>query len=763
MIPAHELPAWTRLPSGLGGWATVYPDMDFETYSEAGRVWDETAQKWRHVVKSPPYGIGAVGASVYAEHPSTEVLSLGYNLKDGAGEKLWLPGMPPPQDLFDYLATGMPFEAWNSAFEYEIWHHVCVKKLGWPPIALEQTRDAMAKARAFGLPGKLALAGKALKADILKIDDGKRLIKKFSEPRNPTKKDDRLRLRPEEDPEDGPLLYGYNLGDIRTEADISSRIPDLSNHELAVWRMDQRINQRGVQVDLRGLDDCVAIVEGVREKYTARLRDITSGAVQSVDELANLQNWLVGTGIKLPNMQKDTIADFLKDRGDVVGHPGVEALKLRQKLAAKSVDKLASLKRRTSRDGRIRGLFAYCGADRTGRWAGRGPQPQNLPSSGPPVRRCDKINGCGHYYHASLEVCPWCGISCAFSEKADWGIGPVRDALMIMRRRDVDTLERFFVDALGTVGGCLRGLFMAAKGKRFMCSDYSAIEAVVLACLAGEEWRVDVFRTHGKIYEMSAAGISGIPFSEFMACAGYTDLGKPEWWKDKQTGSHHKLRKLLGKVAELASGYQGSVGAWKQFGADEYFDNDEDILQAVRAWRAKSPKIVDLWYGLERAAIAAIKYPGQRHEYRDISYQMEGGVLFCTLLSGRKLCYHSPRLVPDVTPWGKQVEKITYWGMNTDSKKGPVGWICMETYGGKLAENVTQATARDIMAHAMLNLDAAGYLPVLHVHDEVVCEVDEDFGAIEELERIMADVPAWCRDWPIKAAGGWIDNRYQKD
>lgn len=195
VVDPSSIPAYTRLPSGCG-FSTVLPDMDFETYSEAGYYFDETAKKWKSITKSPPHGIGAVGAAAYAEHPSTEVLSLAYNLKDGLGARLWLPGMPPPTELFDHIAAGGLLEAWNSAFEWHIWENVC-KRMGWPPLPYWQLRDAMAKSRAFSLPGALGKAAKVLEVTDQKIDDGKRLLNKFSKPRNPTKKDDRRRIRPE--------------------------------------------------------------------------------------------------------------------------------------------------------------------------------------------------------------------------------------------------------------------------------------------------------------------------------------------------------------------------------------------------------------------------------------------------------------------------------------------------------------------------------------------------------------------------------------
>jgi DNA polymerase bacteriophage-type len=767
-----ELRAYTRIRAGTG-FSTVLPDMDFETYSEAGYTWNPDANKglgkWQSIVKSPPHGLGAVGAPVYSEHPSTEVLSLAYNFKDGTGPRLWLPGMPPPTDLFAQLAAGHTFEAWNSIFEFLIWENVCVK-MGWPQIRIDQLRDAMAKARAFSLPAKLGKAAEVLETSDQKIDDGMRLIKKFSVPRNPTKKDARRRLLMS-DPdhaEDGQKFIEYNFGDIKSESAVSAEIPDLDPDELETWKVDQRINTRGVHIDRKALADCIAIVEQAFEKYEAELVTLTGGTVKSASEIDKLLGWLSGRGVSMPNMQAETVEDTLAD-WNYPDWPGYNearrALEIRAVLGAASVKKLFAIDRRTSDDGRLRDLFAFCGADRTGRWSGKGPQPQNLAASGPKVVQCDKTNGCGKHYHArpDLDACPWCQTPSWASEKADWSVDAVEDALQVIETRWLPHVEHYFGDPIAAVSGCLRGLFSAAPGCDLICSDYSAIEAVVLAMLAGEDWRIEVFRTHGKIYEMSLAKITGMSFEDIMAHAGYMDLTVDNWWTAPQTGSHHPLRKKIGKVAELGSGYQGSVGAWKAFGADEYFETDEEIKAQVDAWRKASPNVVKFWYGLQDAAIAAVQNPGQNFQYRGLVYGVRDDVLYCQLWSGRKLAYHKPRLHPDVTPWGRQVLKLTYEGWNSDYKKGPKGWMRLDTYGGKLCENVVQATARDLLAYALKNVEAAGYPVVLHVHDEIVAEVPEGSGSIEEFERIMAAVPPWASDWPVKAAGGWRGKRYRKD
>lgn len=742
-ISADQLLAGRTISVGTGS-AEVLPDFDFETYSEAGLIYNEDSKKWVPIAKNERNGIAAVGAFVYSEHPSTEVLSLAYNLKDGRGPRQWLPGMQPPYELFNHILQGGLLEAANSGFEYSIWLNVCHKRMGWPALPIEQLRDTLAKARAHSLPGALGKIAKVLEVSDQKIDDGKRLIQKFSVPRAPTKTDHRLRIHPY-DPDvsiDAQKFFDYNIGDIKAESAVSACIPDLDPYELKLWLLDQKINFRGVHIDHESVDACIEIVRQATEKYTSELVSLTGGSVQTPGEISKLKEWIGTQGIFLRGMTADDVDDALK-RPDLPANVK-RALEIRSSLGAASVKKLYAISRRLCSDKRIRDIFAYCGADRTGRWAGRGPQPQNLPNSGPKVVRCDPINGCGHYY-VKQDKCPWCSAQDWAAHPEEWSVDAVEDALTVIKYKRLDLVEKVFGDAIAAVSGCLRGMFVPAPSKDFLCSDYSAIEAVVLAALAGEEWRLEVFRTHGKIYEMSASKITGIPFEEFA--------------KHKaETGQHHPMRKKVGKVAELASGFQGGPGAWKNFGADEFM-TDEEIKENIKKWRAESPNIVKFWYGLEEAAISAVQNPGHCFSYRGLTYGVKDDVLYCRLLSGRKLAYHQPRLHPDVTPWGKDVMKLTYMGMDSVTKQ----WVRLDTYGGKLCENLVQATARDILAEALLNADAAGYDPVMHIHDEMVVEVPEGFGTIEELERIMATLPEWCKDWPIKAAGGWRGKRYRKD
>jgi DNA polymerase len=329
------------------------------------------------------------------------------------------------------------------------------------------------------------------------------------------------------------------------------------------------------------------------------------------------------------------------------------------------------------------------------------------------------------------------------STPAEWGIEAAEACLAVVKFGDLDALEKLWGDPLKAVAGCIRALFTAAPGHELVCADLDSIEAVVIAEVSGEEWRREVFRTHGKIYEVSASKISGVPFEEF---AAYRE----------QNDTHHPLRKM-GKVAELASGFQGAFDAWVRFGADEFL-TDEEIHQNVKAWRRASPSIVGLWYSLEDAARLAIQNPGLACPAMPngaylapvpIIYQMHEGALHCHLPSGRDIAYQSIEIDAD--------DQMTY--MTVDKSQ----WRRVYTFSGKLCENVVQALARDIFVPTLVRLESVGAPVVLHTHDEVAVEVMPGTISIEDVERAMCVPDAWCADWPVRATGGWRGHRYRKD
>lgn len=781
MTHPADIPAGSRYVAGLGS-AIVLPDGDFETYSEAGYVWTpgggrSAIGKWDALPGAPSgpsrYGLGCVGAAAYTEHPSAEVLSFAYNLKAGRGSQMWRPGNPNPQDLFDHVAAGGLFEAWNVAFERWVWLNICHTKYGWPPPPpVWQLRCAMGKARAFSLPGKLEKTGEVLALQVQKDKDGGRLLDKFSKPRNPTKTDPRTRITLVQDAADAYKLFKYNEIDIVSESEASSRVPDLEGEELEFWQCDFAMNARGVKIDLASVQNCIVILEAAQEKYNAELATLTGGIKAS--ELQQLKGWLHSRGVHMDAMDEDALtAEIKRLRAAVAVDPTrcfdlaapIRALEIRQAIGSASVKKVYSMRNQVTRAGRLHDLFSYHAA-RTGRVTGNGPQPTNLPKEGPPVARCL----CKRYYAHKLTACPWCGFPRAPGAPAvEWCVDAVNDALEVIATRSLDALEYYFVDALSTISGCLRGLFVADEGKDLIASDFNSIEAVVLAMIANEQWRIDVFRTHGKIYEMGASKITGIPFEEYLA------------YKER-TGSHHPTRQTIGKISELASGYGGWIGAWIRFGAIEAGMTEESIKPAILAWRGASPAIVWLWggqyrethaglvperFGCEGMAINAVMDPGNRYHvtredgsHTGISYLVYDDILYMTLPSGRDLKYHRPRLERSDrfrTDWA-----LSYEGWNSNPLAGMMGWVRMYVYGGKWVENICQAVARDVLRYSIINLERAGYAVVMQVYDEIIAEILKLFGTLEEFERIMATMPPFAKDWPIRASGGWRGYRYRK-
>lgn len=402
---------------------------------------------------------------------------------------------------------------------------------------------------------------------------------------------------------------------------------------------------------------------------------------------------------------------------------------------------------------------------------GNGPQPTNMPRGNLSTREC----ACGKHFVG--ERCPYCGGVDA-KKPDEWNPSVMDEAIEVMQTGSLQMVEHVFGkgNALQAMAGCLRGMFVARDGYDLVSSDYTAIEAVVLACLAGEQWRIDLFHAKGKIYEASGAKVGGVTYESLIEYK-------------RETGKHHPLRQV-GKTAELALGYGGWIGGWLAF--DDSGRTDEEIKQIILAWRAASPAVVEFWggqvrreqgwknelFGVEGAFIRAALLPGVPVPYRGFIFEAskpafpvrcpaaslsEPCTVQITLLSGRKLTYHNVLLEP--TPPNQQWKgkyAISYEGYNTNPKNGKVGWIRMRTYSGKLVENLCQATANDILRYAMANLERAGYGIVLHVYDEIVCEVPKGWGSVEELESIMKTLPSWAAGWPIGADGGWRGRRYRK-
>jgi DNA polymerase len=732
--------------------------IDYETYSGAGYVYDTESGKIKGTGPQGKGGIGVVGTPNYVAHGDFEVISLAYDLHDGTGVQLWTPQFPKPQNLLDHVAQGGMISAWNATFEWYVWNMHCVHVYGWPPLPLSQLTCTMARARRYSLPGSLKNASKVLGTSG-KDAAGSRLIQKLTRPHTPTKSRPAVRWTPATAAKDFRAFYEYNLQDVIAEDEVGALIPQLTPDERESWLLDQTINARGVQVDVESLNAALDILQQATEKYTAELFMLTNGLVRSVGEVENLRRFCVDRGVDIPNVQKGTVAQAL-EREDLPEDVR-RVLEIRQLLGAANVKKLYTLKQQVSSDGRLRDQYMYCGADRTGRASAGGVQLQNITSAGPPTTVC---KSCGCIFNA--EVCP-CGEWVDTEGRPDWDVDAVEFALRDIATRDLTLVEQRWGAPIDVLCGCLRGLFTAREGHELVCCDFSAIEAVVLACLSRCQWRIDVFSTHGKIYEVSAANATGIPLQEILDYK-------------KTTGQHHKARKTIGKVRELAGGYGGWINAWKQFGADKFM-NDDEIKTDVLKWRSESPEIVDFWggqykwcgpgkwdyrpelFGLEGAAIKAIGNPGQWFTVYDIRYVVHRDILHCQLPSGRFLYYHRPKLVKvqDRLNRGDSYQ-ITFEGYNSNAAKGPIGWTLQETYGGRLAENVTQAVAADIQFEALKRLERAGYPVVMHTHDEGTAEMPIGVGSVDEMSRIMSIRPEWAKWWPIKAAG-WRHKRYQKD
>jgi DNA polymerase bacteriophage-type len=736
MIPPppnnDDLRYGTALRAGMSQ-SLVIADFDFETYSPAGFTWNAKLNKYVGPRTAKDKGLKVVGATVYTQHPEAEVICLAYNLKDGFGSRSWTPGQTVPLDLFIHLQEGKLIEAWNVSFEYLVWNNICVPKYGFPPLDAHSCRCAAAKSRAHSLPGSLAPCGEVVGIKDKKDKRGKRLIQLYTMPRNPTKKNMPGRVDIKLYPQDYRDMIQYNLTDIKAEAELSGLIPDLSPSELEFWQIDQRINHRGIRVDKPMIEACIRIIEQAYARYEKELPGLTNNAVTASTQLQRIKNWMIRNGVAVESLKEKVIEELLKTQ---LPYPIRRVLEIRQLLNSAAVKKVYAMHSRISRDGRVKELFIYHGAH-TGRAAGASVQPQNMPNGGPDVNWC---NSC-HFFYRSDRGCSWCGIIPYINAPIEWKTEAVASALTAIRTGSFSIVEYYFKNPITAISGCLRSLFIAAEGHDLLASDYVSIEGVVLACIAGESWMLEVYNSHGMIYEMTASKITGTPLQEFIE------------YPANHNGEHHPERKL-GKVGSLASGYGGWIPAWIKFGADKFLAEHE-IKKSILRWRDESPNIVKLWAGLEEAAHNAVIHTGQEFTYNGITYIKHNSVLYCRILSGRCLTYHKPELCPSKRRPGTL--SLSYEGWNSTK-----GWQRIDTYGGRLTENVVQAVARDILAYSIKNLEYCGYKVVLHVHDEIVCEMPEGLGSVGELESIMMKLPQWAKDWPIKAARGWRAKRYQK-
>jgi DNA polymerase bacteriophage-type len=752
MLDWRDAPAGTRFIAGIGE-SVIVPDFDFETYSEAGYRWDAQLDKWQSLpgLANTNRGLGAVGTRNYVTHQSFQVLSLSWNLKDGKGVRWWRPdpnlayyprlsvqaAKHHPMELLEYVLEGGVIEAWNVYFEWQVWNYHCVPYLGWPLLRQQQCRDAMAKSRAAAFPGKLANAGVVLKLSEQKDSEGTRLIRKLTVPKNPTKGNPALRWTPFTAAEDFEKFYAYNRQDICTEAEASLRLPDLTPREHKNWQTDFRINMRGMQVDRPAIEDCIAIIEQAESKYNGELNQITNGAVRESTEVSKILAWAKGQGVYLDSLDEDTISAALKREDYPAGV--LRVLRIRQMLAFGSVKKFYALRAQSTPTGRLYDQYVYYGAH-TGLWNGQGVQPANL----------------------------YKGI---FSKPEE-----VERALAIIRSRCLELVEYEYHphDALEVIASCLRSMFIASPGHRLISADFTAIQAVATSCMANETWRIDVFRTHGKIYEAMAAMLTGKPLQFYLDYK-------------KQHGKHHPDRQL-GKLAVLSADFGAWIHGWKRFGAEEYGD-DEFIKQLILKTRSAIPNVCNLWggqtinryrqneeqrlYGLEGAAISAVLQPGQCFSSRPgsplgVLYQMHEDTLYCRPPSGGFIRYHEPRLQPSTRDGATRWEyELSYMGWNSNAMKGAVGWLRMKLYGGVFTQNTISHMCREVQADTLVRLETHGYPIAMHTHDENVADVLKGCGSVAHYMELVRQLPAWavCEDggpWPIKVPDAWEAHRYGK-
>lgn len=654
--------------------------------------------------------IGKAGLYRYAESPAFRILLCSYAVDGGevqtldltAGDRL--DGTELARMLFDPEITK---HAFNAQFEwcclahyFRIWNKP--DAIYW----LKQWQDTQAHALYCGYPASLDAAGRALglPQDKAKLSTGKALIRFFCTPQRPTKANGgRTFNRPEHDPGKWLLFREYNRQDVVAEMEIERRLSrwPMPEEVRKQWATDAAINARGVGVDMEMVEAAQDIDAAERD---ARIDEaVQISGLENPNSVSQLTAWLeTENGSEVADLKKSTVKELLDD--DQPDHVR-RMLEIRQELSKTSNKKYAAISAAACADDRVRGVLQFYGANRTGRWAGRIVQPQNLPRT---------------YIDADLL--------------------PL--ARELVKARNAEALRLIFGAVPDTLSQLIRTALVAAPGKQLIDADFSAIEARVIAWLAGESWVLDVFRTHGKIYEATASTLYGVPIDVIKK-------GRPEY----------ALRQK-GKAATLALGYGGGAAALITAGGLAKDTPEEELNDIKDRWRSANPAIVQFWYTCEAAAMAAVTQGRTTVIDHGISFAFEAdretGLSFMTvqLPAGRKLFYAQPHVTTN--RFGRP--SIAYMGLNQETKK----WQALETYGGKLAENITQACARDCLAEAVERLEAAGFPVVFHVHDEVVVEKDPDPDDLEQVRRLMATPPAWAPDLPLNAEG-WTNPFFKKD
>lgn len=625
------------------------------------------------------------GVYAYVDSPNFTILLFAYAIDDeetkivdlACGEKL-------PQKILDALSDEYVIKtAFNAMFE-----RICLSRylgINLLPVSWQCTA---VQAAMLALPLSLEGVGEVLNIKRKKLKEGTDLIRYFSIPCKPTKANGaRTRNLPEHALDKWELFKTYCIRDVDAEREIRHKLKNfhIPDSEMELYKLDQEINDRGILVDLDLVARAVACDLQYSNEATAKAYELTG--LNNPNSVTQIKKWLSGHGVEVDSLDKKAVKSLLSETDGEV----LEVLKLRLLMAKTSVKKYEAIKRSVCSDGRVHGLLQFYGANRTGRWAGRLVQVQNLPQNHLP----------------DLEL--------------------ARNLIKHSRYEDVELL---FDSTPGVLSELIRTAFIPKPGTRFIVADFSAIEARVLAWLSNEKWRLDVFSGHGKIYEASAAAMFGVPIEE---------IGKGSPLRQK------------GKIAELALGYGGSVGALTSMGALEMGLTEDELPILVNQWRRANPHITKFWWEVDAAAMEAVREK-KKTTVGNIAFCYQSGILFITLPSGRSLSYVKPRF--EINKFGR--EGLTYEGIS-ESKK----WLRIETYGPKLVENIVQATSRDLLALAMLRLRDHGFEIVMHCHDEVVCEVPIGQYSVNDVCELMAGTPKWALGLPLRA-DGYECNYYMK-
>ncbi len=634
-----------------------------------------------------PEPLAKCGVYRYCQAPEFDVLLFGYSVDSGpvrvvdlaAGERI-------PADVQAALTDPAVSKwAFNAQFE-----RVCLSRYLGYPVGRYLNPDSwyctMVWSATLGLPLSLEGAGAVLGLEKQKLKEGKDLVRYFCTPAK-ARDGSTFRHLPADAPEKWAAFKAYNLRDVETEMSIQqklSRFP-VSQEEWENYHLDQRINDRGILLDRTLVAQAIRCDERFKRTHLEQARSVTG--LENPNSPAQLKAWLAEKGVEAESLSKASVLELLsRAEGEVE-----LALSLRQELAKSSVKKYTAMETVVCPDDRARGLIQFYGANRTGRFAGRLIQVQNLPQNHLP---------------------------------------DLKQARMLVRDGRFDAVELLYDSVPLVLSELIRTAFIPKPGCRFFVADFSAIEARVIAWIAGEQWRQEVFAQGGDIYCASASQMFHVPVVKH--------------------GVNGHLRQK-GKIAELALGYGGSVGALKAMGALNYGLTEEELKPLVDAWRQSNPRIVKFWWDVDRAATTCVRdrVPAETHGIR---FLYQSGMMFIVLPSGRKLVYVKPKM--GVNRYGS--ESVTYEGVGEQKK-----WLRLESYGPKFVENIVQATARDILVEAMRRLESAGYQIVMHVHDEAVIEAPAD-SSLEDICAIMGQTPAWAGGLLLRA-DGYVCDFYQKD